>query len=403
MPGIESRALADGSTRYFVRVRDPRPGPTMGKHSSRTFPTRPEAERFVRDVEQRGVAWALDELDREKGDADEPTLDQWAEQHFETKTAANAATVNRYRRLYRNHWSSQLGHLRLSQITRADVARALNRVPGKDKTVLNAWGVLTDMLKMAAVDGLIDRSPTIGVRPSRKTDHQTEEHRYLTQAEFWAVLDATPAHWKALVLFLGGTGCRWGEAAALEVGDVDLELATVRITKAEKQDPDNPSRRIVGPTKSRKSRRTITLPPELVEVLRPLVDGRKRNARVFLPPNGGPLRHKTFYTDVWQAKCLRSRFKSGRKPAGVEPVLSDPQPRIHDLRHSHVAWLIAQGAPLPVIQARLGHEKITTTIDTYGHLLPDLQRQAAEAASVVLRRPAPPAVGAAAPSPDEWQ
>ena len=44
--------------------------------------------------------------------------------------------------------------------------------------------------------------------------------------------------------------------------------------------------------------------------------------------------------------------------------------RFHDLRHTHVAWLIAGGTPLPHIQARLGHESITTTIDTYGHLLP---------------------------------
>jgi hypothetical protein len=38
--------------------------------------------------------------------------------------------------------------------------------------------------------------------------------------------------------------------------------------------------------------------------------------------------------------------------------------RFHDLRHTHVAWLIAGGAPLPHIQARLGHESITTTIDS---------------------------------------
>lgn len=44
--------------------------------------------------------------------------------------------------------------------------------------------------------------------------------------------------------------------------------------------------------------------------------------------------------------------------------------RFHDLRHTHVAWLVAGGALLPHIQARLGHESITTTIDTYGHLLP---------------------------------
>jgi integrase len=45
---------------------------------------------------------------------------------------------------------------------------------------------------------------------------------------------------------------------------------------------------------------------------------------------------------------------------------------VHDLRHTHAAWLIAEGRPLPSIQARLGHESITTTIDRYGHLMPDL-------------------------------
>jgi len=44
--------------------------------------------------------------------------------------------------------------------------------------------------------------------------------------------------------------------------------------------------------------------------------------------------------------------------------------RFHGLRHTHVAWLVAGGAPLPHIQARLGHESITTTIDACGHLLP---------------------------------
>ena len=53
-----------------------------------------------------------------------------------------------------------------------------------------------------------------------------------------------------------------------------------------------------------------------------------------------------------------------RSTEGVPPF------RFHDLRHTHVAWLVAGGAPLPHIQARLGHESITTTIDTYGHLLP---------------------------------
>lgn len=301
----------------------------------------------------------------------EPTLDEWAEIHFNALTDPSPSTIARYRRIYKHVWSPQLGHMRLPQIERTDVARALNTVTGSDKTVLNAWGVLTHMLKLAAQDGKIPRSPTIGVKPPRRTDHLTEEHRYLTRDEFYKVLEATPEHWKPLVWMLAGTGMRWGELAALTVGDVDLEQGVVRITKAEKQDPDHPSRTIVGPTKTKKSRRTVTLPNEVIEAVTPLLD-RKRTERLFLPPNGGPLRHRTFYRDIWLKKCC------------ANSEIREPYPRLHDLRHSHVAWLIAQGTPLPVIQARLGHEKIATTIDTYGHLMPDLQRAAADAASAVF-------------------
>ncbi|HWU22737.1 MAG TPA: tyrosine-type recombinase/integrase, partial [Nocardioides sp.] len=120
-------------------------------------------------------------------------------------------------------------------------------------------------------------------------------------------------------------------------------------------------------------------PPEVVEALAPLAAGRPSRETLFLGPRGAPVRHRSFWSDVWLPSCAR---------AGLEP-----RPRIHDLRHSHVAWLVAAGVPLPVIQARLGHESITTTIDTYGHLLPDLQRAAADAASRVLsgvRRPLGP-------------
>jgi integrase len=368
VPGIEERPLASGGTRYVVRVRDPQ----RGKFSSATYATRPEAERFVRDCEDRGIPWALSEYRREKLGQDEPTLDEWAATHFDTLTEPSGATVRRYRRIYAECWKPDLGHMRLSEIERVHVAAALKKVSGSDKTVKNKWAVLTHMLKMAVRDDKIQRSPTIGVKLPRRTEHETAEHRYLTHAEFKAVLAATPDHWQPLLLMLAGSGMRWGEAAALTVGDIDVENNLVRITKAEKQDPENPTKTIIGPPKSRKGRRTVVLPVEVVEAVQPLMTGRKRTDRLFLAPRGGPLRHRTFYVAVWLRQILPA--------SGIR----EPWPRLHDIRHSHVAWLIAAGTPLPVIQARLGHEKITTTIDTYGHLLPDLHVQAARAASVVL-------------------
>jgi integrase len=369
MPSVEERPIKDG-IRYVVRVRDP----DRGKFSSGSFATRPEAELFVRDCADRGVAWALAEYRRAKDAVDEPTLDEWAEIHFTSMTRPSPSTKARYRRIYKATWHSPLGHMRLSTIERVHVAAALNKVEGSDKTVLNAWGVLTYMLKIAAQDGLIARTPTIGVLPARRTEHERLEHRYLTQEEFWQVLEATPLYWRPLVVMLAGTGMRWGEMAALTIGDIDTSQMVVRITKAERQDPDKPSATIVGPPKSRKARRTVTLPLEVVNATLPLMEGRKRGERVFLPPKGGPLRHRTFYRDIWLRKSVQL---SG---------INEPPPRLHDIRHSHVAWLIAAGASLPVIQARLGHEKITTTIDTYGHLMPDIQRAAADAAGLVFSR-----------------
>lgn len=368
MPGIEQRHLANGEVRHVVRVRDL----DRGRYSSATFATRPEAERFVRDCDDRGAAWALAEYHRAKDAEDELTLDQWAEIHFEALTKPSQATVRRYRRIYAESWRPHLGHMRLSQIERVHIAAALNKTRGSDKTLKNKWAVLTHMLKMAVQDGKIGRSPTVGVGLPERTSHETEEHRYLTHAEFWAVVDATPPYWRPLVITLGGTGIRWGELAALTVGDVDTENGALRITKAEKQDPDNPSKTIVGPPKTKKGRRTVSLPRDVLDVLEPLLEGRKRTDRLFLPPNGGPLRHRTFYRDIWLKKSVG---QSG---------IREPYPRLHDLRHSHVAWLIAINTHPSVIQRRLGHEKITTTLDTYGHLLPEMAAAEVTAASAVF-------------------
>ena len=88
------------------------------------------------------------------------------------------------------------------------------------------------------------------------------------------------------------------------------------------------------------------------------IEGKQPDDFVFTSRTGLPLHNGDFYTHVWR-KLMKALAAEGFAPL-----------RFHDLRHTHVAWLVAGGAPLPHIQARLGHESITTTIDTYGHLLP---------------------------------
>ena len=78
-------------------------------------------------------------------------------------------------------------------------------------------------------------------------------------------------------------------------------------------------------------------------------------------------------------------------PACEKAGLTDPRPRIHDLRHSHASWLIENGMNMLAVSRSLGHHTITVTADIYGHLSPDIQRAAADAAELVFS-PSPLAI-----------
>lgn len=124
----------------------------------------------------------------------------------------------------------------------------------------------------------------------------------------------------------------------------------------------------LGPPKSKASKRTVTLPEFLVEELaQHLAQYRDPDGWVFSAPQGGPVRRTNY----------RRRFWMPAGPASVgEPL------RFHDLRHTRAALLIAQGVHAKVLQDRLGHASITTTLDTYGHLMTRLDEQAANTPEV---------------------
>src|SRR3954468_615786 len=84
--------------------------------------------------------------------------------------------------------------------------------------------------------------------------------------------------------------------------------------------------------------------------------------RVVIPVVAGstPVTHPTKHAGQGRCRTWRPAVRA----AGL-----DPAPRFHDLRHGHVAMLIAAGVPVKTIQERLGHASIVMTMDRYGHLL----------------------------------
>lgn len=218
------------------------------------------------------------------------------------------------------------------------------------KTIYNAHGLLHKVMSAAIRDRLIRSNPCERTGLPERVER---EMRALTEPEAGRLLAAMPEHWRPLVATLLGTGLRWGEAVGLRVGRVDLLARTLRVEETMQELADT-AELVFVPPKSRMSRRTVPLPAYVVDALVPLVSSRDRGALVFRAMQGGAVRYRVFRR-TW-VKAVRA--------AGLDGL------RIHDLRHTHVAWLISAGVPLTAIQRRLGHASIAVTSDRYGHLMP---------------------------------
>ena len=378
-----------GSGAYKVRFRHGlNKAGTGPRETSETFATRAEADRFAKWLDALGPQGALDQLYAAEQQATVPTLDQIAADHISLLTGIEPGTRLSYERLWARTWSPLLGHLQANRLTRDDVARAVNELGTRysHKSLENQRGLLSAVVGRAVEQGYLTKNHAKGIRLPRGQEGDRAEMRILTPAEFAEVAACIPETYRPLVRFLAGTGCRWGEAVALQVGDVSLP--NVRIRRALKWSPDN--NRSVGATKTKRSNRTVVIPPELHDDLVAACHGKARGDLVFTAPRGGQVLHRTFWSRVWlpavgDVKCKAHREKSGPVVDCPDCHLGlEPRPRIHDLRHTHASTLLAAGVPIHIVQMRLGHESIKTTVDTYGHLLPDAQALASSAASLAF-------------------
>lgn len=224
------------------------------------------------------------------------------------------------------------------------------RKPIGPKTIRNCHGILHTIMDAAIAAKLIRANPCASTNLPL---WERREMRFLTDPEIARLIAALPVRWRPLVLLLVSTGLRWGEAAGLAVGSVDLlaKAPYLRVVRALYDEPGSNEVVFVSP-KTKQSRRTVTLSETVVEALVALVCGRGRDELLFTSLHGGPIRGRRFRR-VWIAACER---------AGLEGL------RVHDLRHTHVAILISAGQSLTAIQRRLGHSSIAVTSDLYGHL-----------------------------------
>jgi integrase len=407
MASISARRRADGTLSWRVQFRLT-PG---AKPTSETFDTEADAKRFSALVDRVGGQAARDiRSARSARQAETPTLTTFTEQYIAGLTGVTDGTRGDYRGTARRTFLQRLGNLPLDAIDKGSVERwiawqeqqpSYRSTPERPlnvsaKTVESARSLLAQILQAAVNTGQLPANPVKGVRATKGTRQQMT---FLTPAEFATLMVHVPDHYRALVAFLYGTGMRWSEATALLWGDLDLERtpATARVWQAWKHTTDGT--RQLGTTKTTRSQRTVSLPRAVVDVL---PTRRAGHELVFVTGGqrpGRPVTHSSFYRDVWTPLVRAVNDPDKAATHGHQPL--GKRPRIHDLRHSHASALINAGTPLPIIQRRLGHESIKTTVDTYGHLAPDALQIGADAADAALVTAFPQIEPPAPPAPDD--
>jgi integrase len=270
-----------------------------------------------------------------------------------------------------------IGSVMLSKLQPAIIAKmyadALKRL--SPASVVMIHRLLSAALKQAVKWQLLSSNPCAAVAPPRV---ERKKMRVLDADAAAALIEAARSRSMFVPVLLGlMCGLRRGEAAALKWCDIDFDTAQLRIVASAEQTKQGGVR--LKPLKSGRSR-VVAVPALAVEELR---QHRLRQAEnllrlgvrqfddshVCLQPNYQP----------WAPRNLSSAFIRFIRSTGL------PRVRLHDLRHSHATHLLAANVHPKIVQERLGHANIATTMDLYTHVMPGMQEEAASRVDAALR------------------
>ena len=171
--------------------------------------------------------------------------------------------------------------------------------------------------------------------------------------------------WRTMAELGMQVGLRPGEIYGLHGHRVDWIRGLIHVTHVMTEEG------IREYPKSMKSRRTVPVPPDVLEAMSKLMVGRERESLVFTAPEGGPILDDTFRYRVWYPAVEDARLCT----TDCRGVCEDQAHRIRRfppriMRHTAASWLVQDGVTLYEVQALLGHEDYATT-QRYAHLRPD--------------------------------
>lgn len=336
---------------YRVRYRSP-----DGRSRSKSFKRRVDADAFAATVETTKL----------QGMYTDPALGrtrfgEWARHVEASRVHLSPSTRARDDSYLRSLVLPAFGDLALAKVNRLHVQAWINDLVGRGyapATIRRAYQLVSVTFEEAIDSDLIPRSPCRRIKLPMQT---RDEKRFLSPDEVEHLAESIDPRYRALVLTGAYTGLRPGELFGLKIHRLDMLRRQLQVVEALTEVKGELR---LGTPKTRAARRALTMSSFLVDELAEHLSRYGDPAGwVFPSPEGGPVRRTNFRRRFWL-------------PA-VAASVGEPF-RMHDMRHSHAAMLIAEGVHAKVLQSRLGHASITTTLDVYGHLMEGLDEAAAE-------------------------
>ncbi|CAM3920181.1 tyrosine-type recombinase/integrase [Smaragdicoccus niigatensis] len=347
MATIEAYETSAGK-RYMVRFRTP--GGAQSK--KRGFRTKRDATEFASTVE---VAMRRGEYVAPS--AGRTNFGGLAEAWFKTKVNLAASTRSRYRQALDCYVLPTFADKEIGQITpeavRLWVADLDSKVAGH--TVRKAVTILRQILDVAVEDKLLVSNPAV-LKKASLPKVTEKPRRFLTAPQLHRLADGAEGERRLLILLLGYSGLRFGEAAALRVEDVNVLRGRLNVHASV---TEAAGVLVWSNTKSGKGRE-VPLVPDLMALLAKHIEGKAPKDLVFPDRNGGPLRSRNV-AQRWWVKAVAQAAD-----AGVPGDLV-----LHELRHTAASLAISAGARIKTIQRMLGHQDASLTLNRYGHLMED--------------------------------
>lgn len=304
-----------------------------------------------------------------------PRLEEFLAQWLKTiEGSIRPSTFTSYSGIVRRHLIPALGKKPIDRVTVPDIADLLARKRSEglsQRTQQYILFVLRNALNKAVRWGIAVRNVAQLVDAPRVVHRDVNVLTPEDALRLVGVARDDPL--EALWVLALSTGLRRGELLGLSWSDIDLERRQLRVTKALQRVSGQGL--ILVETKTRRGRRSIILPLGTVDALR---RHRARQAKD-QPVGGSGWSQANFVFTSARGTPLDGDNMISRPFARLLERIGLPPMRFHDLRHSCASLLLAQGVAPRVVMETLGHSRIAVTLDTYTHVLPALQREAADA------------------------